>query len=174
MWYVSAMDLSGSPGPTTARSRGRAPAKPWTEQACARSLNQRWQTAKHCPCNHQVVGEAPQSHLLAPTLSPLALLEQSQYFFLLGEENAQAGAGRAAGRLWQDRVTPRCVLPRLLQTRRMGSAQCMPSALAKHVRRIDAAGIHSLKKSLKLNSYILIRYSALPKLVIKCLLFHAH
>lgn len=47
-------------------------------------------------------------------------------------------------------------------------------ALAKHFRGIYAAGIHSPKKSLKLNSYILIRYPALPKLVIKCLLFHAH
>lgn len=77
----------------------------------------------------------------------------------------QAGAGRA---------TPRRVLPRLLRTRRTGSAQRMPAALAKHTCRIYAAGIRSLQKSLKLNSYILIRYPALPKLVIKCLLFHAH
>lgn len=64
--------------------------------------------------------------------------------------------------------------PRLLQTWRMGPAGRTSSAMAKHTGGICGAGIHSLRKSSKLSSTISIRSPALPKLVIKRCLFHAH
>ena len=153
MRCVVAVDLMVTPGPATPRGGGPAPAERGDERGRARTLNQRRQTAIATRW-----GSPPQSHQPRPRwlrLSKATLLFPT----------------RAAGA----RMVPCHGMPSPGSSGHGGwglLGAC--SALAKHARRIEAAGSLSLKKSLKLNSYILIRYPALPELVIECLLFHVH